>query len=307
MKASIFNFGNLIVNYLPGIYLTKETLPNKSIGLDGIVGGSFINIKNETVNFDHHSHALPRHAQASTVKQVYDALILGWSPPKRLDGKVWVFLNDIDLDSMLALYLLTLNKHKLNRRLKEWVDVVNSSDIFGPAYIPKDARFVKVRDFLYYRILRKHKGKTTESIISSILSNLRYQLNRKNIWYNPVQKSSKNLYVLEKTNFVHPENVDHDLLLMAIFSEDPIFEEAYKQGADLVVGIRRKTDKYKYSIAKRHDFIPYDLLNLLKKINEREKGWGGATSIIGSPENGSILSPKALLHLIKRGEWKNIK
>lgn len=306
MRAAIFEYKSLVLHYLPGEFYTKETLPSKSIAIDGIVCGSFIDSHTDRISFDHHSPSLPRHAQASSSKQIYDALVLGWIPPKTAHGKVKVYFNDIDLDSILSIYLLSINQSQLTRRVKEWVDTVNCADIFGPAYNPKnDPKFIKIRDFLYYRVLRKHRGRNAIDIITSILNNIESYINRQNLDYLAIKRNkAKQLFVLEKSNFIHPNHRNHDLLLMAILSEDPVFEEAYKQGADIVVGVRMKGSKYKYSIAKKHDFVPYDLLNLLDRIREKEKGWGGASSIIGSPDSGSNLSLNELLHLIKRGEWK---
>lgn len=309
MKQAIFQWKNLVINYFPGEFFTRETLPKKSIALDGILVGSYLDSIDEKISFDHHSPALPRHSQAATCKQVFDAVMLGWKFPTR-DGKIWIYLNDIDLDSMLSLFLLSLNKTELNSRIEQWVNITSSSDMFGPAYIPNESKFIKIRDFLYYRILRKHRGKTTSEIIGSILENFLYYSSKPQLQYSFEKAKAKNLFIIERSLFIHPSNTNQELYLLAILSEDPVFDEAYLQGADLVLAIRRKVVspnqmKYKYSLAKKHDWIGFDLLSVLTRISERESGWGGASSIIGSPEAGSDIQPQQLLTLIKSGTWKD--
>lgn len=280
-----------------------ETLPIKSIALDGIVPGSTIDPFLEKYSFDHHYKNIPRLAQSSTVKQIYDSIMLGWKPPTK-NGYTWVYFADVDLDCMLSIFLLTLTKKHIDKRLKEWVEVVNSVDVFGPAYIFNDERSEKIKDFLYYRILRKHKGKSSVSIISSILDNIEYYFKRDSINYTYHNKKTRKLVVLEQCNFIHPQHPMRDINLMAIMSEDPVFDYGYKKGADLVVGIRQKSNNtYKYSVAVKNDFIPYSITQLLNTVSEREPGWGGGSTIIGSPESGSNIAPHDLLYLIKRGQW----
>ena len=300
MKATIFSYRNLNLCYLPGTLLVEDTLPRKSIAIDGIFTGTFIDPVGERLSFDHHSPVLPRHCQVPTCKQIFDAQILDWQFPIRHDGRIWVYFNDIDLDSMLSIFLLTLSKEQLTNRVEQWVNVTGSADVFGPSYT-HDEKFVKIRDFLYYKILRKHTGKSSKEIISSILENFYYYAEKDTLNYSKHKHKTKSLFKIEQSLFVHPSKPDTPILLMAIQSEDPVFEEAYNEGADIVLAVRRKGERYKYSIAKKHDYIAYDLLELLGAIVEREKGWGGASSIIGSPEQGSSMQPMELLDLIKHG------
>lgn len=306
MRPAIFSYKNLELFYLPSDTYTIEELPKKSIAIDGIVEGSNIDAYNYRFSFDHHYKNIPRHSQASSVKQILDALMVGWKPPTR-DGKIWVFFSDVDLDCISAIFLLILGQEKINRRVVEWIDVVNAVDIFGPAYKFYDEKYERIKDFLYYKILRKHKGKTSIEMITSILDKFQYYYDKEHIYYNSYTKKYKNLVVLEKSNFINPDFPEHDLNLLMIISDDQVFEYAYRQGADVVIAIRRKpSGRYKYSIAKRDDFVPYNINLLLKKISERESGWGGASTIIGSPEEGSEFSPYDLAYLLKRGTW-NVK
>lgn len=296
MRSVIFDYKNIKINFLSGESLSQ--CPENAICIDGIYQGPMIDPYTNRYSFDHHHPSIPRHAMSSSSKQIFDARIVGWEPPKRQDNKIWVYINDIDLDSMLAIFLLTI-PNNIVYASKEWVEVVNGADVFGPAYAPTK-RHVKIRNFLYHKVLRKQRGDNALRHITSILNALTKYFYQKNDYtINP--KVSK-IFVLEKTNFILPNKPDFDLFLLAIYSEDPIFEKAYQLGADIAVGIRRKGDKYKYSIAKRNDFVPYDLSQLVKLLETQEHGWGGGTSIIGSPENGSKIPPQELFHLIKRGE-----
>ena len=75
-------------------------LPNRSIALDGYVLGPRIDAEHERYSFDHHGDCV-RHATRSTAEQVHDAIALGLKP-----RELKVFLNDVDLDTALAVWLL---------------------------------------------------------------------------------------------------------------------------------------------------------------------------------------------------------
>lgn len=290
----IFTYKNLQINFLQGEIL--EEVPKNSICIDGIYPGPLIDPFMNRYSFDHHLGNIPRHVINSSSKQIYDARVIGWSPPL-MHNKIWVYINDIDLDSMMSLFILTLPREAV-LQLKEWVEVINGSDVFGPVYEPSK-RYVSIRTFLYYKILRKQRGASAQQHIISILNAFQRYFNKKNN-YNIKQKTSK-LVILDKSNFILPDT-NKDLFMLTIYSEDPIFEYAYREGADIAIGVRRRGDRYKYSIAKKSDFIPYNLSELIRLTSLIENGWGGGTSIVGSPENGSKIPLQDLLFIIKKGE-----
>ncbi len=77
-----------------------EDLPPRSIALDGYVLGPQIDAEHERYSFDHHGDCV-RHATRSTAEQVHDAIVLGLTP-----RHLTIYLNDIDLDTALAVWLL---------------------------------------------------------------------------------------------------------------------------------------------------------------------------------------------------------
>ena len=83
-----------------GKTLPFEELPPRSVALDGYVLGPSIDAETERYSFDHHGDCV-RHATRATAEQVHDALVLGLQP-----RSLSVYLNDIDLDTALAVWLL---------------------------------------------------------------------------------------------------------------------------------------------------------------------------------------------------------
>ena len=74
-----------------------DSLPPRSVALDGYVLGPHIDPEHERYSFDHHGNCV-RHATRLTAEQVHDALVLGLDP-----AGFTVHVNDVDLDTVLTI------------------------------------------------------------------------------------------------------------------------------------------------------------------------------------------------------------
>src|SRR5262245_4412449 len=93
-----------------GRTVAPNDLPARSIALDGYAQGPYVDPEGERYSFDHHANCV-RHATRSTAEQVLDALSLDLDPTD-----FFVFINDVDLDTALSVWLLA-NPHRVHEEV----------------------------------------------------------------------------------------------------------------------------------------------------------------------------------------------
>jgi hypothetical protein len=102
-------------------------LPPRSVALDGYVQGPFFDAARERYSFDHHAGCM-RHATLSTCEMVLDALRVGFDP----DGMT-AYVNDLDPDSVLALWLLLRPTAAADDAVADAIRPAGRLDALGPA------------------------------------------------------------------------------------------------------------------------------------------------------------------------------
>jgi hypothetical protein len=113
-----------------GVTVPFSDLPAYSLALDGYVQGPSIDVEAHKYSFDHHAGCL-RLVTKATCAQVLDALILGLDP-----HPMTVYLNDIDADTVLAVWLLEHPEAVTDPRVRNLVEDVGNVDAHGPSYFP---------------------------------------------------------------------------------------------------------------------------------------------------------------------------
>ena len=104
-------------------------LPENSIALDGAVQGPQMDPATLRWSFDHHGGCI-RLVTASTCEQVRTALMLGLY----VDSDTKVYVNDIDADTVLAVWALK-NRNRLSEPVvKQLFEMVGAVDAHGPFF-----------------------------------------------------------------------------------------------------------------------------------------------------------------------------
>ncbi len=277
-----------------------DDLPSKSIALDGYVQGPQIDSAAQRYSFDHHAGCL-RHVTSATCQQVFDALLLGLDP-----SGFNVYINDIDGDVALSVWLLAnreqLKDPKARERVRALVDVVGKVDAFGPSYPIANPEL----GFTYFRgaigpTLHIHKQAEQEDmlvILSECLDRISQVVSG---------QLSGGVGLLEEEGL--------QILCTGtggwVMATGGGTNQLYKRGINKAVVYRPLRDgSHFYTVVKRSDFVPHfpvgpgDVAGtILHTLALRELGWGGSSTIGGSPKHpdrsGSRLSPKEVFEIVE--------
>ena len=269
-----------------------STLAPRSVALDGMVQGPVMGDEEDRWSFDHHAGCARLVTQA-TCEQVWTATRLGF---KWAGRDVWI--NDLDGDTVLSLYVIhtAVNGVIPPADLGSLVRAVGLMDAHGPAAIvlmtPEERALA---DTFYHGVIYPTLGRNVqerfgewrellEECHDGIDRLLSGELERAQPKPEPVEM------ILEK-------QVGSLKLAVAECPGFGGFVKLYGGGYDVVIltteaagGTRR------YTLGKVSDLVPFNLSALLGRLNELEDGWGGSSSIGGSPrkEGGesSLLLPE---------------
>lgn len=118
----IFEKGNVI---------PFDQLPDNSIALDGYVQGPQVDPKTRRFSFDHHAGCL-RLVTKATCEQVLESLLLGLET----DEETKVFVNDLDADTVLSIWLLQNQEWVRGTTTQELVRQIGLTDSHGPVFKP---------------------------------------------------------------------------------------------------------------------------------------------------------------------------
>lgn len=280
-----------------GTVVPFDSLPTRSIALDGYVQGPQIDTAGRRYSFDHHA-ACVRHATRSTCEQVRDALVLGLDP-----RELTVFVNDVDADTALSVWLLE-NPHRVNdMRVRAMVSLVGLIDAHGPAYqlSPVDDNFARwVFDGAMAPERDARRARTYGTLDLEVL--LRTCVDRLDPdGYQPTER--------EQVSF----KVTHsDAGWIMASSQQFIFTALYERGVTRAIAYDALPDgSYVYTVGKKSEFVdgfpvgPHTVPGtILHALNQREPGWGGGSTIGGAPRNAdgsrSRLTPDEVFAIVER-------
>ena len=114
-----------------------DDLPEKSIALDGYVQGPGFDLEKSRFSFDHHDR-VNRMITRATCQQILDALLLGFDPAEHN-----VYVNDIDGDTVLSVWLLRHPEKATDPKVRMLVESVGGVDSHGPAYTSLDPKLAE--------------------------------------------------------------------------------------------------------------------------------------------------------------------
>lgn len=298
------------INFVFGQVSEFASLPANSIALDGAVQGPQIDAAARKFSFDHHA-GCTRLVTLATCQQVATAIKLGLV----VDEGTEVFINDLDADTVLAVWLLGNPERVNEERVKELIERIGLTDAHGPIFPPH----------AIHRELGPAYGSKdpqTMAMLETFLAKVTQYANGE--WKEPAarpERKSDGFAWSPKTGWQPVSQVTG-------------FDEVYNKG--FLAGVLYTSmagGTLMYTIAKRSDLVPLHLgpgatkrpptssddyrkdtilgALALKEIEVNSEqshvaNWGGATSIGGSPRNevevegkkvnfGSRLTPEQVL------------
>lgn len=298
------------INFVFGQVLDFFSLNNNAIALDGAVQGPAVDAAARKFSFDHHAGCV-RLVTLATCQQVAIAIRLGLV----IDENTEIVINDIDADTVLAVWLL-LNSERVDEpRVKELVERIGLTDAHGPIFPPH----------AIHRELGPawgSKDPQTLEMLEGFLAKVTAYAN--GTWQEPAarpERKSDGFGWSPKTGWVPVTQVTG-------------FDAVYGKG--LLAGVLYMPmagDTLMYTVGKRSDLVPLSIgpgalvrpprsnddyrvdtilgaLALAELEGNPEQShaanWGGATTIGGSPRNeveiegkkvnfGSRLTPEQVL------------
>lgn len=270
-----------------------DELPPNSIALDGAVQGPRLDLDKNVLSFDHHDGCI-RLVTSATCRQVLDALLLGLDPTPYT-----VYVNDIDGDTVLSVWLLQNPKLAQLKNARDLVEVVSTMDAHGPAYPVRDRELSK---FFYDGVMaperdaRQNRTYGTcdlEALLSLCLTRVS-DLILHNYVEGGVEVRDKRTFTIEHTGKGY----------VVATSNFFIFDLLYEAGHSAALAYQNMGDKgYAYTIGKKSDLVQFPVKRILNALNEVEPGWGGGSTIGGAPRHPdgsrSRLTPQKVIAIIE--------
>ncbi|MFH2062536.1 MAG: hypothetical protein ABIJ46_00070 [bacterium] len=112
-----------------GATVPFEELPPNSVALDGYCQGPAVDATGRRFSFDHHAGCL-RMVTKATCEQVREAICLGLP----IDGETVVYVNDIDADTVLSVWLLANPLRAWEKEVEDLVAQIGRTDAHGPIF-----------------------------------------------------------------------------------------------------------------------------------------------------------------------------
>lgn len=291
----------LILHIERGKVWKFEELPSKSIALDGAVEGPEVDAGNQRFSFDHHDKCV-RLVTSATCEQVKDALLLGLET-----DSCNVYINDIDGDTVMAYVLLKHPELARDPVVQELVEVVGKVDAHGPAY---PTRNPKLADAFYLGPLKRvsdlHRSKKySETDLTQLLE----ECSAGTLELIEKMRRGEGLATREEKERTFEITYTGTGWIMAK-SDDFVFDLLYAAGHTRAIAYQELSDgSFRYTVGKKSEIVgdfPVGPASkegtILHALNDREPGWGGGSSIGGSPRNqdgsSSRLSPDEVAAIV---------
>lgn len=279
-----------------------KDLPAGSVALDGYVQGPEIDLENLCFSFDHHDNCI-RLITRATCQQVMDAMLLGFDPTG-----LNVYINDVDADTVLAVWLLQNPDWLLSGRLRSLIEAAGALDAHGPAYPVHPDHQSLVDTFFWTAMEPEREARRTLTYQTCDLSQLLHEcmenvtkLMRGELPIKPLIREPQAMVITHQgTGWV------------MVHSDTYILDHLYALGYSRMIVYRVLPDEtFQYTVAKKSDLVadfpvgPHSKDgSILHILNAHEKGWGGGSTIGGSPRNedgsSSRLTPKQVFEIVER-------
>lgn len=296
------------IKFIEGGAVDLSALATRGVALDGAHQGPIMHGDGDRWSFDHHA-GCERLITLATCEQIRTVLCLG--------GAGWftgreVVVNDLDGDTLMSLWLIRYPTRANEDKVRTLVRAVGTVDSHGPAgalLLSKEENEIATR---FFRVAIKPvtdlRGRVREAFPQ---------------WESLVKECLRGITVLLDCDPpAGYEPVEEDLTVtdevlvggcntFAIGKSDGWgFGSLYRRGWDGGILYKEAAGgTWTYTVAKRSDLSPLPIGpatkegTLLHRLSKEESGWGGGSSIGGSPrlEGGrsSVLTPQQVWEIVK--------
>lgn len=302
LKGFELNTLSLKITCSRGVCAPFENLPPKSIALDGYVQGPRIDVEAQRYSFDHHDGCL-RLVTKATCEQVLDAILLGFDPKDHV-----IYVNDVDGDTVLATWLLC-HAEEVHEywELHDLVRAVGNRDAHGPAYPVSNPELVEA---FYDKVMLPEKLARIERCYDTC--------DLAELMKDCLHRLDDFLDGGTKLSFLEREPEDCEIThqgegwVMARSDSHSGFQRLYSEGVTRAILYTSPSadGSIRYTVGKKSDLVggfPVGPVSkqgtILQVLHQREPGWGGGSSIGGSPRNpdgsSSYLSPDQVFEIVQ--------
>lgn len=279
-----------------GRTLPFEALPPRSVALDGYVLGPRIDAERERYSFDHHGDCV-RHATRSSAEQVHDAIALGFTP----DG-LTVYLNDVDLDTALAVWLLRHIERSNEPLVNRLVQCAGLLDAHLGAY-PLSGEMPTVVEWLsepettarasgsYFELDTQGMGALLDEVGRRISV---YADGASHAYTASFKIDNRYRVLLKGTGWSLVES-------LGVRAHARLFADGHDR---VVIHTSLRDGSHGYTVAKRSEFVKgFPVPDILAALAEREPGWGGGSTVGGAPRHAdgsrSRLAPEEVFSVVE--------
>ncbi len=273
-----------------------EDLPPRSIALDGYVLGPRIDAENERYSFDHHGDCV-RHATRSSAEQVHDAIVLGLTPKY-----LTVYVNDFDLDTALAVWLLHHTERAREPLVNRLVHGAGLLDAHSGAF-PLSGDLPTIVEWLSEPETRARASGAYYQLDSAGMRSLLDEIGRRvsvyadgaSAAYTEDFRIDNRYEVLHRgTGWVLVES-------LGTRAHARLFAEGHER---VVIHTNLPDGTHGYTVAKRSEFVKcFPVQRILAALDAREPGWGGGSTVGGAPRNAdgsrSSLAPAEVFAIVE--------
>lgn len=268
------------INFVFGQTLAFDSLAPNTIALDGTVQGPQIDATGRRFSFDHHAGCI-RLVTLATCQQVATALTLGMV----VDEETTILINDLDADTVLAVWLLLHPERVGEARVKELVERIGLTDAHGPICPPHA---------IHRELAPVYGSKEPQTLemLGGFLAKVSAYAD--GTWQEPAARPER-----KSDGFGWSPARGWEVV-----TSTTGFEQVYKMGHLVaILYTEAPNGTVMYTLGKRSDLVPFDITGLLARLNAIEPGWGGSSTVGGSPHkpdgSRSSLSPEQVLEVAK--------
>jgi hypothetical protein len=273
-----------------------EDLPPRSVALDGYVLGPRIDAETERYSFDHHGECV-RHATRASAEQVHDALVLGLQP-KHLT----VFVNDIDLDTALAVWLLRHPERAREPLINRLVHGAGLLDAYAGAF-PLAGDLPTIVEWLSEPETRARATGAYFQLDAAGMKQLLDEVGRRVSVYadGASQAYTENFSIDNRYEVLHRGTGWVLVESLGTRAHARIFADGNER---VVIHTTLRDGTHGYTVAKRSEFVKcFPVPKILAALDAREPGWGGGSTVGGAPRHSdgsrSRLSPAAVFETVE--------
>lgn len=273
-----------------------DELPPRSIALDGYVLGPRIDAERERYSFDHHGDCV-RHATRSTAEQVHDAIALGLKPRELI-----VFLNDVDLDTALAVWLLRHIDRAQEPLINRLVLCAGLLDAHAGAY-PLAGDMPTIVEWLSEPELHARADGSYYTLDNAGLRALLDEVGRRiSVYADGASQAYTAGFVVDHRYRVLREGTGWELVeSLGYRAHARLFADGHQR---VLIHSALRDGSHAYTVAKRSEFVKFfPVRTILAALNDRERGWGGGSTVGGAPRNAdgsrSRLTPDEVFDIVE--------